>query len=386
MKNFSLATYLAVKEVVRNRGRFLMVALVIALITLLVLFIAALGEGLGNGNRQYVANLDAQLIVFLEKSDYIVAASRLDSKTLRSVQRVEGVADAGPIYTSSTEIVSLDEPLKVSMLGVEPGRPGMPPILEGREFRTGEARETVIDRNVALRSGIQVGDVIEIRSTQGTDDKFFELTVVGLVDGQSYFFQPTIFVPPATWEKIRPQSESELLSDTPFPNIIAVKLIDPSQSDVTSARLVEKVSRIEVADIQTTINNIPGYSAQQGTVQTQGVFTLLIGILVIGGFFQIQILQKVPQIGVLKAIGSSNAVVGLAAVIQIIVVTALGVGIGGGLTFLFSLGFPPTIPLVFNGVNSLVAVILLMLIGPLGGMVSIIYAVRIEPLKALRLG
>lgn len=386
MKNFSLATYLAVKEVVRNRGRFLMVALVIALITLLVLFIAALGEGLGNGNRQYVANLDAQLIVFLEKSDYIITASRLDSKIVRTIQRVDGVEDAGPIYTSSTEIVSLDEPLKVSMLGVEPGKPGMPPILEGREFRTGEVRETVIDRNVALRSGIQVGDTIEIRSTQGVDDKFFTLEVVGLVDGQSYFFQPTIFVPPAAWEKMRPQSESELLSNTPFPNIIAVKLIDPSQAEAMSARLVEQVSRIEVADIPTTINNIPGYSAQQGTVQTQGVFTLLIGILVIGGFFQIQILQKVPQIGVLKAIGSSNAVVGLAAVIQIIVVTALGVGIGGGLTFLFSLGFPPTIPLVFNGVNSLFAVILLMLIGPLGGMVSIIYAVRIEPLKALRLG
>lgn len=386
MKNFSLATYLAVKEVVRNRGRFLMVALVIALITLLVLFIAALGEGLGNGNRQYVANLDAQLIVFLEKSDYIITASRLDSKIVRTIQRVEGVEDAGPIYTSSTEIVSLDEPLKVSMLGVEPGKPGMPPILEGREFRTGEVRETVIDRNVALRSGIQVGDTIEIRSTQGVDDEFFTLEVVGLVDGQSYFFQPTIFVPPAAWEKMRPQSESELLSNTPFPNIIAVKLIDPSQAEAMSARLVEQVSRIEVADIPTTINNIPGYSAQQGTVQTQGVFTLLIGILVIGGFFQIQILQKVPQIGVLKAIGSSNAVVGLAAVIQIIVVTALGVGIGGGLTFLFSLGFPPTIPLVFNGVNSLFAIILLMLIGPLGGMVSIIYAVRIEPLKALRLG
>lgn len=386
MKNFSLATYLAVKEVVRNRGRFLMVALVIALITLLVLFIAALGEGLGNGNRQYVSNLDAQLIVFLEKSDYIITASRLDSKIVRTIQRVDGVADAGPIYTSNTEIVSLAEPLKVSMLGVEPGKPGMPPILEGREFRTGEAREVVIDRNVALRSGIQVGDVIEIRSTQGVDDKFFTLEVVGLVDGQSYFFQPTIFVPPAAWEKMRPQSESELLSNTPFPNIIAVKLIDPSQAEAMSARLVESVSRIEVADIPTTINNIPGYSAQQGTVQTQGVFTLLIGILVIGGFFQIQILQKVPQIGVLKAIGSSNAVVGLAAVIQIVVVTALGVGIGGGLTFLFSLGFPPTIPLVFNGVNSLFAVILLMLIGPLGGMVSIIYAVRIEPLKALRLG
>ena len=386
MKNFFLATYLAVKEVIRNRGRFLLVALVIALITLLVLFIAALGEGLANGNRQYVANLDAQLIVFLEKSDYSISASRLETNTVKAVRRVEGVEDAGPVYTSTTEIVSLPEPLKVSMLGAEAGKPGMPSIIDGRNFRGGEAREAVMDRNVALRSDLKIGDTIQIRSTQGTDDKFFDLVIVGLVEGQSYFFQPTIFVPAATWEKIRPQSEAELNSDTPYPNIIAVKLTDPAQLDAMSTRLADEVSNIEIADLATTINNIPGYSAQQGPVQTQGVFTLLIGILVIGGFFQIQILQKVPQIGVLKAIGSSNAVVGLSAVIQIIVVTALGVGIGGGLTYLFSLGFPPTIPLVFNGSRSLIAVALLLGIGPLGGMVSIIYAVRIEPLKALRLG
>lgn len=386
MRNFFLAFYLALKEVFRNKGRFLLVSLVIALITLLVLFIAALGEGLANGNRQYVANLDAQLVVFLEKSDFSISGSRLDTNTARSVRRVDGVADAGPIYTSTTEIVSLEEPLKVSMLGAEPGRPGMPPILEGREFRGGEAREVVIDRNVALRSNIKIGDTIEIRSTQGTEDQFFKLEVVGLVDGQSYFFQPTLFVPPVTWEKIRPQSEAELQSDTPFPNIIAVKLQDPGEIDLVKARLLANVTNIEVADIPTTINNIPGYSAQQGTVQTQGFFTLLIGVMVIGGFFQIQILQKVPQIGVLKAIGSSNGVVGWAAVIQIIVVTAIGVGIGGGLTYVFSLFLPATIPFVFDGVRSIAAVILLLLIGPLGGMVSIIYAVRIEPLKALRLG
>ena len=50
MKNTFLAFYLALKEVLRNRGRFLLVSMVIALITLLVLFIAALGEGLANGN------------------------------------------------------------------------------------------------------------------------------------------------------------------------------------------------------------------------------------------------------------------------------------------------------------------------------------------------
>jgi putative ABC transport system permease protein len=386
MNNLFLATYLAVKEVLRNKGRFFLVALVIALITVLVLFIAALGEGLSNANRQYIANLDAELIVFLEKSDYNISASRLEPNTVKSVRRVEGVEDAGPIYTSNTQIVSLPEPLKISMLGVEAGRPGMPPLLEGRNFRGGEAREAVMDKSVAERTNLKVGDEIKVRSTQGTNDEFYKLKIVGLVDEQSYFFQPTIFVPAATWELVRPQSESDLNSDTPYPNIIAVKLDDPTQVEKMKFRLQNEVANIEVADIEATINNIPGYTAQQGTVQTQGIFTLLIGILVIGGFFQIQILQKVPQIGVLKAIGSSNFVVGISAVIQIIIVTAIGVGIGTGLNYLFSLVLPAAIPLAFNGTWTFVAIFLLLFIGPFGGLVSIIYAARIEPLKALRLG
>ena len=386
IQTFSLATYLAVKEVLRNRGRFVLVGLVIALITLLVLFIAALGEGLGNGNRQYVANLDADLIVFLEKSDFIIAGSRLDDSTVRNVRRIDGVADAGAIYTSSSEIdAPVAEPLRISLLGVEAERPGSPAIVEGRLFRSAEAKETIIDQNVAIRTGIGVGDDITIRSTQGTKDQFFTLRVVGLTKGQSYFFQPTIFVSPQTWEQVRPKSAAELSVITPSPNVIAVRLVNRDALESMKQVLTSRVDRIEVADIPTTINNIPGYSAQQGTVQTQGVFTLLIGVLVIGGFFQIQILQKVPQIGVLKAIGASNAVVGASAVIQIIVVTAFGVAMGGLVTFLFSLFFPPTIPLQFNGNATALAVTALLLIGPLGGMVSIFYAVRIEPLKALRL-
>ena len=386
MNNIVIAIYLALKEVFRNRGRFFLVALVIALITVLVLFIAALGEGLSDANRQYVANLDAQLVVFLEKSDYSITASRLETTTIKAVRRVEGVADAGPIYTSNSEIVSLTEPLKISMLGAEAERPGMPPLLEGRYFRGGEAREAVMDLSVAQRTNLQIGDEIEIRSTQGTEDEFFTLKIVGLVDEQAYFFQPTLFVPAATWELMRPQPEADLSSDTPYPNIIAVKLEDPTRVEEMKLILQDRVPNIEVADIETTINNIPGYTAQQGTVQTQAVFTLLIGILVIGGFFQIQVLQKVPQIGVLKAIGSSDFVVGLSAIIQIIVVTAIGVGIGASLNYLFSLGLPPSIPLAFNGTRSLIAIGLLLFIGPMGGMVSIIYAIRIEPLKALRLG
>src|SRR4030065_1614991 len=101
MNVLSFSFYIAMKEVWRNRGRFFLLSLVIALITLLVLFIAALGEGLANGNRQYIANLDAELIVFLEKSDYIIASSRLETNTGRSVRRVDGVGDARPLCNAS---------------------------------------------------------------------------------------------------------------------------------------------------------------------------------------------------------------------------------------------------------------------------------------------
>ena len=42
----STAFHLAFKELWRNKGRFVLFSLVVALITLLVLFVAALGEGL----------------------------------------------------------------------------------------------------------------------------------------------------------------------------------------------------------------------------------------------------------------------------------------------------------------------------------------------------
>ncbi len=387
MKSLLLATYLSYKEIQRNRGRFLLVGLVIALITLLVLFIAGLGEGLGSGNKQYLSRLDADLIVYRAKSDFVIPTSRLDRSTVRKVERVEGVDAAGGIATASTAILLPgNEVLKVSLLGVELGKPGDPPVVEGRPISSDQAREVVVDRNTVLRSGIQVGDEITIRSVQGTEDEFYTLQVVGITEGQSYSLVPSIFTSFQTWDKVRPKAAAEVNLPSSTVNVVAVKLDDPEQTEAVSQQIEADVADVEVATVTRAIQNVPGYSAQQGTINTQGVFTLLIGVLVIGGFFQIQILQKVPQIGVLKAIGSSNGVVGAAAVIQIMMITIFGVGVGGLLTYLLSLFFPPTVPIAFNGVTSAIAIAALLLIGPAGGLVSVIYAVRIEPLKALRLG
>ena len=386
-QNLSISTYLAVKEVWRNRGRFLLVSLVIALITLLVLFIAALGEGLGNGNREYISKLDAQVIVYQSKSDYLIAASRLNRDRLAAVRRVDGVADAGMLGTASATLILPDnaKTLKVALLGVEPGHTGEPRVVQGSQLTTDLAKEVIIDRNTAIRSKLALGDTLTLRVTQGTKDEFYDLRIVGITDGEQYSLTPSIFVPFFTWDRIRPKSEAEIGSSNPVANVLLVKLTDPTQVKEVSTRIVAQVNNVETATLSEAIQALPGYSAQQSTLNTQGAFTLFIGVLVIGGFFQIQILQKVSQIGVLKAIGTSDPTVGAASIIQIIVVTLIGVTIGGILTFLFSLTFPPTIPIVFNGTTSALAIVAMLLIGPLGGLVSIRYAVRIEPLKALGL-
>jgi putative ABC transport system permease protein len=391
MNGISVAGFLAVKEVWRNRGRFLLFGLVIALITVLVLFIAALAEGLANANREYLSKLDAQLVVLGDKSDNLIAASRLGRSRMAAVSRVEGVAAAGAIGFANAVVAeplpndASAPPLRISLVGVEPGKPGEPRALAGRQLSTSQASEAILDRGVLLRLNLSVGDTLVLQSTQGTRDEFFSVRVVGVTDAQQYLFQPTVFVPMFTWDRIRPKGEGEFANSELTVNAVAVKVQNPAEAEAMKARLVGEVGNIEVLTIREAYENLPGYSAQQSTLNTQSFFTLLIGVLVIGGFFQIQVLQKVPQIGVLKAIGASNLMVGAAAISQIVLVTAFGVSLGGALTLLLTLGLPATIPFAFTGSAVALAIAALLIIGPLGGSVSIRYSVRIEPLKALGL-
>lgn len=390
MNSLSTASFLAFKEVWRNRGRFLLFSLVIALITVLVLFIAALSEGLANSNREYLSKLDAQLVVLGDRSDKLLAASRLSRSRVAAVRRVPGVEAAGAIAFANAVVAeplpaSTGQPLRISLVGVEPGQPGEPRVLQGRSLGGNQAAEAVLDRAVLLRLKLKVGDNLVIQSTQGARDEQYTLKVVGLSDGQQYLFQPTVFVPLFTWDRIRPKADGAGAGADLTVSAAAVRLSDPADLEGGRARLLAQVADIEVLTVRQAYENLPGYSAQQSTLNTQQFFTLLIGVLVIGGFFQIQVLQKVPQIGVLKAIGASNATVGLAAVLQIILVTAFGVALGGLATLGLSLGLPATVPFVFTGPAAALAIAALLLIGPAGGSVSIRYSVQIEPLKALGL-
>jgi putative ABC transport system permease protein len=379
--------YLAIKEVWRNRGRFLLISLVIALITTLVLFIAALAEGLALSNREYLSKVNADLFVFQKDVDNLIATSRIGRSKINDIRRVEGVQDVGAIgvATGALTFPNGNPSVNVSLIGIEPDSPGMPPIIDGRTINTLKGNEAVVESRFISRYGVKIGDEITIKTIQGTKEKFFVLRVVGETDGQQYQYAPTMFIPFKTWDQIRPQAlrtgePAELTS-----NIIAVKLKDPADQKAAAERIQSQVDSVEVIDKKTTIDAVPGYKVQQNTLNTQQIFTLLIGVLVIGGFFQIQLLQKIPLIGVLKAIGASNFVIAISVIAQIIVVTTFGVFLGSVITLLLSIALPAGIPIVFNGSSVIIAILSLLSIGPIGGLISVRVAVQVEPLIALGL-
>ena len=150
-------------------------------------------------------------------------------------------------------------------------------------------------------------------------------------------------------------------------------------------KIEAEVSNVQAVDRKTAYEATPGYTAQQSTLDTQRFFTLFIGVLVIGGFFQIQTLQKVAQIGMLKAIGASNWTIAWSSIVQIVTINALGVLIGTVGTVLLTLTFPSEVPIILTGRSVVTAVTSLMLIGPLGGLVSVFALLKIEPLTALGL-
>ncbi len=380
-----MGIYLAFKEIWRNRGRFLSFSLVIALITILVLFIAALADGLGNGNKEYLEKLNGELIVLKANVDFSIGASRIDRAQLHDVRRTPGVVDAGQVSFSSVVLLyGSQSKLNVALIGVEPGHPGEPPVVTGRGLRDLNGKEAILDRNAALRTGLKVGDSLTLKSIQGTKDQYYDLQVVGISDGRQYSLQPSIIVPHLTFDRIKPQPSASSVQDL-ISNMVVVQLSEPAQKKQMASFIESQVRDVQAIDLQTAYQNTPGYSAQQSTLNTQRFFSLLIGILVIGGFFQIQMLQKVPQIGMLKAIGASNPTIAVAALVQIIVVTLLGVAIGTAVSLLLALTFPASVPIIFSPDAIALGVVSLLLIGPVGGFVSIRYALRVEPLTALGL-
>ncbi|MBX0328969.1 FtsX-like permease family protein [Oscillochloris sp. ZM17-4] len=385
-----LPLYLALKEMARNKRRFSAVFLIVALITLLVLFTSALGDGLSLGASEYFDRMGSELVVFQKDVDYQLQASRLGRSRLSQIRRVPGVAAVGPVGVSTAAIIAVNgaatDGLDVALIGVEPGEPGAPAAYAGEALNDSRAAHAVLDRHVVERLGIPLGATITLKVVQGMEEQLYDLRVQGFAEGRKVNYIPSIFVPLRRWERIRPQETpgGNEGADLLF-NIAAVKLDQTAPPDAVAAAIERTVSQVEVTDPVTAYRTTQGYNDMQSTISMQQGFMLLIVVLIVGSFFQIQTLQKVAQIGMLEAIGASSRMVITTLLIQIMITLVVGLAIGGAVMWAMAQVLPATVPIVFSGTKITITILSLFAAGPAAAMVAARTILKIEPLRALGL-
>ena len=142
----------------------------------------------------------------------------------------------------------------------------------------------------------------------------------------------------------------------------------------------------EVYDKATAFANIEGVSGQQSTVTSLRVFGYLIGALVIGVFFYVLTLQKIPQIGVLKAIGASNLFVFRQILLQVVGISLIGLAISVPLAMLTDAGLrrlPDAVPIAFTTGTFVTTAALLLVTSIVGTAFSARQVIKVDPIIAL---
>ncbi|NJH87206.1 FtsX-like permease family protein, partial [Staphylococcus agnetis] len=185
----------------------------------------------------------------------------------------------------------------------------IPRIIDGKSFQ--KENEVVIDASLKEK-GFKVGDTIDLAQSDET------LKVVGISESAKFNASPVLFANDATIAKINPMLTKEVT------NAIVVK--DPNWQQV------KLDSKLEVIKINSFIENLPGYQAQNMTLNFMIVFLFAISATVVGIFLYVMTLQKTHLFGVLKAQGFTNSYLAKMVIAQTFILASIGALIGLGLT------------------------------------------------------
>ncbi len=301
------------------------------------------------------------------------------------------MAEVGPVGVSTAAIIALDgapvDALDISLVGVEPGEPGSPTVFAGDPLSDSRAAHAVLDRHVVDRLGIPLGSTITLKVVQGMEEQHYDLRVIGFAEGRKVNYVPSIFVPLRRWERIRPQETpggNADAADLLF-NVAAVRLSSAASPMAVAKDIERTVNQVAVTDPVTAYRTTQGYNDMQSTISMQQGFMLLIVVLIVGSFFQIQTLQKVAQIGMLEAIGASSSMVIITLLIQIMITLVVGLCIGGAVMWGMAQVMPASVPIVFSGAKITVTIVALFASGPAAALVAARTILKIEPLRALGL-
>ncbi len=353
---------LAWKEIRHSKKKYLLIELILVLLIFMVLFLSGLTNGLGKAVSATISNMPAKSFVLSSDSEDMLALSNIDAEQYESIQKLSDYDTAGFSIFRSTVSRSDDvTKLNVIYFGVKTDKFLNPEIIDGKQLSEG-THEIVLDSSFE-ENGISIGDVIR---DSGTD---YEFTVVGFAKDAMYSHAAVGFISSESYEEMR---KCSIPGYTLSYNAIAV-------SGVADIHL----DNLEVLSKDEVIQELPGYAAEQMTIQMILWVLLLISAVILGIFFYILTMQKQSQYGVLKAIGMKMTEINTIMMSQILMLSVCGVIIGNLLAFLMASVLPAAMPFFLKLSNALLISCVFVLISLVFGLFSTRYVAKVDPLMVI---
>ncbi|WP_137177584.1 ABC transporter permease [Roseomonas sp. AR75] len=373
---------LALADIRHNLGRFLMTGVGLGLLMAVALSMVGIYQGVVAEALALSRSLRADLWVVEEGTRGPFAeSSRIPGDVRAMVARLPGVADAGAITLSTTEMQAPQGIIRVQVMGYEPGRPGGPAAIASGRALGGVRREMVADARAGLRLGAVVtigGDRYRVVGTtrglvaSGGDPLVF----VHLRDAQELQFK----LAPAAARRAVAAGGAAGSIDTV--NAVIARLSPDADPDgvAGTARRWKHLSALTDAEQSALLTRSV---VNRARVQL-GMFTvvlLFVSAVIIALIIYTMTMDKLREIATLKLIGAPDrTIVGLV-LQQALLLGGAGFAAATALVFAARDVFPRTVALGVAEVSAMAGVIGLICI--LGSLVSIRAALRIEPAQAL---
>jgi putative ABC transport system permease protein len=337
--------------------------------TPLVFILSGLANGLSAGNTAAIDAMPVDGMVVSSGSDYLLDRSSVPAAAADTIAGMDGIDAAEPLGVSSANIRAKggDEIIGVSLFGIVPDSMIAPGTAKG-EGLAGQTHGVVIDETLTA-DGIGLGD------TFVTEPGEVELTVVGVTTNRSYSLAPTVYMPLDLWHELQPRR------DGAAPDAVSA-IIVRGEHDAIEA-IPGAVPNTMIGSTSQIATNIPGESEQNSTLLLIQVFLVVIAAGIIAAFFYIITLQKVPELGVMKAIGTGTGYLAGTLIAQVLALAIVGVLLGISIADTLALIIGTSIPYsISTGRMALFgSVLLLVAVG--GTALSLTRIARVDPLDAI---
>ena len=375
--------FIALRDLAFAKGRFLLMATVVALVAFLMTLLSGLATGLIRNNISGLMALDVSHIAFEynEKPNY--RNSMIDREMWEGWRKHAGVIDTQPLgHTMFNARTDDDLPLDdVVLWGIDPGTFLEPTVTRGEQL--GRLENGVIIASKLVDKGIDIGDTFIL------DRVLTELEVIGVTDEHYIGHVPIVYTLLPKWQEATygppggpPPGEKlpSILFD--YASVIALQVEPGTSPDELEPTDVD-LGTVTI-DKNTAYTASSGYVEEVRTVQMIQAFLFIISAVVMGAFFSVWTIQRTKEIGLVKALGASNAYLlrdSLGQVLLLMIAaTAIGTlaAIQSGQT-LEARGFPYM--LVLDTVTA--SALMLVIAGLIGSALSLRLILKIDPIIAL---